>query len=831
MDFNKINTHYKKVSYQKKPDNLNLEEWQYALRKKFAETHHFKIEKTGEGIVYTDYNVYNPETHNTYKVAIRSADNTANFCECNDFKTNGLGTCKHIEATFFHIIKIMQKGNLLNMEYRPFYTSVYLDYRAGRKVKIRIGTEKEKEFAQLAHEYFNEDGQLKESAIGQFEDILKKAHNIEPGFRCYPDALEHIITLRERAKRKELVSQKYLKNRENGVFKSLIKAELFPYQKDGVLFASATGRCIIADDMGLGKTIQAIAAANLLKKEKYIEKILVICPTSLKYQWQKEIEKFTDEEALVIEGVVTKREQQYQFGNYGHFFKIVSYNTAVNDIGYINEQNFDLVILDEAQRIKNFNTKISRNIKKIKSSLAFVLTGTPLENKLEELYSIVQFIDPFALGPFYQFMHQHQMKNETGKVVGYKDLNAIGQMLQGIMIRRKKKDVLLELPDRMDKILQVPMTAKQREIHDSYANNVAQIVNKWKRQGFLREKDRQNLMIFLNMMRMACNSTYIIDQETRHDTKIDELLGIIEEMMAEGDEKIVVFSQWERMTRIVAGELEERNIGYEHLNGSVPSAQRAKLFENFNNDPDCRVFLSTDAGGVGLNLQAASILVNLDIPWNPAVLEQRIARIYRLGQTRKVSIINMVSIDTIEHRMLGVISFKKGLSEGIIDQGENTIFMGDSKFNKFMETVEGVAGHDGQGERISQQEEEESQFEKPEPILPAAQETPTSKPKAENGPFVQGALFGDDDIVQPKTVSVKREEAPAAVPAHEVIDMGAQFFSHLGKILSDTEKTDQLLKSIVKKDPQNGKTYMQIPVEDDQMVANLVTVLKKLLVK
>src|SRR4030042_6884127 len=146
------------------------------------------------------------------------------------------------------------------------------------------------------------------------------------------------------------------------------------------------------------------------------------------------------------------------------------------------------------------------------------------------------------------------------------------------------------------------------------------------------------------------------------------------------------------MTRIVARDLDARNIKYQYLHGGIPGSDRGKLFENFNKDPDCRIFLSTDAGGVGLNLQAASLLINLDIPWNPAVIEQRIGRIYRIGQKRNDSIINMVSTGTIEHKMLGVLSFKKGLSEGILDQGDNAIFLGDSKFKILMNSVEEMIG-------------------------------------------------------------------------------------------------------------------------------------------
>jgi len=465
---------------------------------------------------------------------------------------------------------------------------------------------------------------------------------------------------------------------ENGThaFSELMKARLYSFQEEGIRFAAKAGRCLLADDMGLGKTIQGIGTAELLKREYGITKVLIICPTSLKYQWKSEIEKFTGSSIRVIEGLPHKRYEQYQGDE---LYKIVSYHTASNDVDEISSTFPDLVILDEAQRIKNFLTKTSRNIKRIPSTYALVLTGTPLENRLEELYSVVQFLDPFILGPYH---------------------------------------------------------------------------------GFLPEKDRQRLMINLNMMRMVCDSSYILDQESRHDTKVDELMSIIQEVISEGDEKMVVFSQWERMTRIVAMELEKLGIGYKYLHGGVPSVKREELFMGFNRDPEIRVFLSTDAGGTGLNLQSASIMVNLDIPWNPAVLEQRIGRIHRMGQKKKVSVINMVSAGTIEHRMTEVLKFKSSLAEGILDHGEDVIFLEESKFKKLMDTVEWMVPEQAVEEKVTVAAEEDMISEKKdlkgvlEPALSSDEIGPESLTLFDEGETVTGTGTGagaeDDDETSPE---------------------------------------------------------------------------------
>lgn len=817
MDHNKINLRYKNVSYLKKPDDFTLEEWQYALRKQFAGTHSFDIKNKGTHPVFSDFVVYNPETKLTYKVALRSKDNSANFCECGDFKTNGLGTCKHIEAVFRYIDTVLNKSHLLSNGYNPTYTSIFLDYRGDRKVKIRIGSENKEEFQILAGKYFDSNKILPENTYEVFNEIIREGKAINESFRCYPDALSFIIEKREDRKRGKLVHEKYRLQISNGVFNTLVNAELYPYQKEGICFAAEKGRCIIADDMGLGKTLQAIAATELLKKETGIASALIICPTSLKYQWKSEIEKFTGQQAWIIEGVFTKRIAQYRND---YFYKIVSYNTAINDIKEISAALADIVILDEAQRIKNFKTKISRHIKELKSPYSFVLTGTPLENKLEELYSIVQFTNPYTLGPFYRFMHEHRIADEKGKVIGYQDLNKIGKILSATMIRRRKKDVLLQLPERVDKVLYVTMTEYQSEIHEEYRQHVAKLILKWHRQGFLNEKDRQNLMIFLNTMRMVCDSSFILDQETRHDTKIDELMNILDKVFAEGNEKVVIFSQWERMTRIAAREFEARNIKFQYLHGGIPGSDRGKLFENFNNDPECRVFLSTDAGGVGLNLQAASLLINMDIPWNPAVLEQRIGRIYRIGQKHNVSIINMVSAGTIEHKMLGVLNFKKGLSEGILDQGDNTIFMEDSKFKILMNSVEEMII--AEPSSVTQ-----SLSEEPDDTITVSIHNHMADHVGEEVQKQDASLIpsfiGDDDEIQHDEASVKAP-VEADAPA-DLIQTGLSFIGKLAQTLSSAEATQQLLSSIVQKDERDGKTYLKIPVENEKVIENTLALL------
>ncbi len=461
-----------RISLNAKPEGMSALEWQAALRKQIARDEFFVINKTGDGAVFTNYNVYSNSSKNSYKVALRSADNSLNFCSCPDFKIKQLGTCKHIEAVLLHIEKRPALRRQLTQPYSSTYSSVYLDYRGERKVKLRIGTEKISEFEKLALPYFNQNLELKPEAFSTFDKFYVSALETHQNFRCYEDALEFIIQQRDTNHRRLLVKQK-----QHTLVNGISKAALFPYQQQGVLFAIKAGRCIIADDMGLGKTLQAIVATEAMRKELQVNKAIIVCPTSLKYQWKNEIEKFTgNKKIMVVEGNLLARMEMYAKEEYEYF--IISYQVAANDFEYLNNMQADMLILDEAQRIKNWRAKTSAKVKRIHTTYAIVLTGTPVENNIEELYSLMQMVNPYLLGSLHNFLSRHRINDETGKVVGYKDLNEIVLLLKDVMLRRTKKEVLKDLPERLDKTFFVPMTKEQRQLHTEYADTVARLVNK-----------------------------------------------------------------------------------------------------------------------------------------------------------------------------------------------------------------------------------------------------------------------------------------------------------------------------------------------------------------
>ena len=800
------------ISHITRPEKMSLEEWQVKLRQQVSKTERFAISSVDEELCPGEYLVRNPEKDNEYKVVYRGANSEWNYCSCMDFKTSRLGTCKHIEAVKNCFIG--KKGSRVHREIPP-YTSVYLSYRDERCVKIRIGSDNQEAYEQLAKDYFDENHVLKEKAYAHFGTFLKQARKISDTFRCYQDAIDFIVDIREKATREKLV-KKY----DDGKLDELLKVKLYPYQKEGIRFATKAGKAIIADEMGLGKTIQAIGTAELLRREGLIGSVLILCPTSLKYQWRSEIKKFTNAEVYVIEGNHLKRKEAY---NRPEPYKIISYNSAANDIKILGGLQTDMLIMDEVQRLKNWNTQISRAARKIESDYSVILSGTPLENKLDELYSIVEFVDNFRLAPYYLFKENHILTDETGKVLGYKNLNEIGKKLSDILIRRRKKDVKLQMPKRMDKNLFVPMTDEQMGMHSEWQFQVSILVKRWRDRHFLSDKDRKRLLLLLSQMRMICDSSYILDQKTRFDTKVEECVNIVSDIISEEGEKVVVFSQWERMTRLIAKELEAKEIGFEYLHGGVPSEKRKNLVDNFQNEPSSRVFLSTDAGSTGLNLQAAATIINIDLPWNPAVLEQRIGRIYRLGQQNNIQVINLVAPHSIEESMVGKLRFKTSMFEGVLDDGEDSVFISDDKFTKMMETVSGMmeeeeeASSDAESgdasgvSTISGEEEEKSEI--------SADTTKPNHPKA----------TADTE----KTETVPSERAASHRPSQpkDLVAQGVSFLSGLAETLKSPEATAQLVDSIVEKDERTGETSIKIPVESKETVANLFSLIGKLFAK
>jgi superfamily II DNA or RNA helicase len=788
-----------KLSRLHKPDNLSLEDWQTGLRRQFGREQKFAVRNIGDQTVFSEFLVTNPQSKSSYRVAIRGTQPGESFCACPDFATNALGTCKHIEFTLGWLEKKRGGKAALAAGFQPAYSEVYLQYGARREVRFRPGSECPRELARLAARYFDSDGALRPDALDRFQSFLSEAGNFEHDLRCYDDALGYIAAARDADRRCEVLAKAFPRGIKSAAFAKLLKVPLYDYQREGALFAARAGRCLIGDEMGLGKTIQALAATEMMARHFDVGRVLIICPTSLKHQWQREIERFTDRNATVVGGMRPAREKLYRSEN---FFKITNYDTIHRDLDLIAQWSPDLVILDEAQRIKNWNTRAARSVKKIASPYAIVLTGTPLENRLEELVSIVQFVDQHRLGPTYRLLHEHQVRDEHGKVIGYRDLDKIGQSLAPILVRRQKDQVLDQLPERLDKHFFVPMTPEQMGHHEENRDIVAQIVRRWRRFKFLSEADQRRLMIALQNMRMSCDSTYLLDHVTDFGVKADELATLAEEVFERPDTKVVVFSQWLRMHELLTRRFQRRKWDFVLFHGGVPGPQRKGLVDRFREDQECRAFLATDAGGVGLNLQHANVVINMDIPWNPAVLEQRIGRVHRLGQKQPVRVVNFVAQGTIEHGMLSLLQFKKSLFAGVLDGGEKEVFLGGSRLTRFMETVEKATTDIPAAMAETPAEAEEPAERRPSqaPGTPGSAATQTTQTAQQPVELWSGLL---------QTGLALLEQVAAASRESESSD---------GRRDTSASRATVPGLSIVRRDPQTGSPYLKLPLPDPEIL-------------
>ena len=609
-----------------------------------------------------------------YEVEIRDLDGFSNSCGCIDHRANGLGTCKHIEGV---LAALRQRGAKAFREAAARASQrveVFLDRRGAATPALTWPTGARRHGSAVSEwlaSFIEPDGALA-CDPGKVEALVS-AWRVAPAevrrlIRMSRHFTPWLDRLRRERSREEARATFLAEVKDGAASFDLLRHPLLPYQREGMLHLAFGERTLLADEMGLGKTVQAIAACELLARRKGIERVLVVCPASLKAEWEEQIASFTDRAARSVFGARPARLLAYREPS---FFTIVNYEQVLGDAPDINEiLQPDVVVLDEAQRIKNWQIKTARRVKSLRSPYAFVLTGTPVENRIDELYSIVQYLDPELVGPLFRFNRDFYELDERGRPVAYKNLAELRRRLQPVMLRRRKSDVESELPGRTVKTYFVPMVEEQKLRYDEYSKQAARLLALAQRRALL-PKEFERLQMLLACMRMICDTPAILDPTCRVSPKLEELEGILTDLLEEPDRKIIVFSEWERMLEMVRELAAELGVESAWHTGSVPQQRRRAEIVRFKQDPACRLFLSTDSGSVGLNLQVASAVVNVDLPWNPAKLEQRIARAWRKKQTRSVTVVNLVCEDSIEHQILHLLGHKQALADGVLDgQGD-----------------------------------------------------------------------------------------------------------------------------------------------------------------
>lgn len=474
---------------------------------------------------------------------------------------------------------------------------------------------------------------------------------------------------------------------------------LYPYQREGLERFLATGRLLLGDDMGLGKTTQAIAACHALFVTGRIERGLLVVPSPLKAQWKREWDATTRAvEATVVDGSPAERAKLYRETERG--FLIVAYEQVLRDLARIQELDPQMLVVDEAARIKNWQTKSAAYVRSLRAEYRLVLTGTPMENRFEELATLVDLVDDVVLEPKWRLPALHGMPSDeskgavAGPAKGARRLGELRTKLAPALLRRVRRDVLSDLPSRTDTRVPVEMSAAQREAHDELMPAIATLLARGKGRALARP-ELLRLVSLLTEQRIVSNGLAqkrfddvfpSLEHQSPTDARLAELDSpkllafrtLIDEVVLGQGRKAVVFSQWTRMLRLaewaVRDKLAAAGKRAAFFTGAESTTQRERALAELVDDPSLVVLFSSDAGTTGLNLQhTVSVCINLELPWNPAVLEQRIGRIHRLGQTSPIDVFNLVSEDGIESRIAQIVAGKKAVFDGLFDGASDEV--------------------------------------------------------------------------------------------------------------------------------------------------------------
>lgn len=440
------------------------------------------------------------------------------------------------------------------------------------------------------------------------------------------------------------------------------------YQKDGVRWLYTLYKCdlggILADEMGLGKSLQTICFIKQIIMENKDAKILIVCPTSLVYNWKKEFDKFAPDlrYVTVFENKAKRLEIINGFANYNVF--ITSYGIIRNDNDEYENKSFDVCIIDEAQAIKNYQAGMTREIKKVKAHTKIALTGTPLENSILELWSIFDFIMPGYLNSIHRFKEMYGI-HEVDKD-SLDKLSNLNYQIKPFILRRKKADVVRDLPDKIENNIYLDLPDKQKALYVSVlkeSEREFQEILATEGIGKARFKVLQLLM----RLRQICVDPNIVYENYDGDAiKIEKLLETVQSYIRDGH-KILIFSSFKMVIERVKALFDRNDISSYMIAGDVKSKMRMELVDKFNSDSTNCFLITLKSGGTGLNLTSADVVIHLDIWWNPQVENQATDRAHRIGQTKKVSVVKFITRGTIEEKIIELQNKKKILSDNLIE--------------------------------------------------------------------------------------------------------------------------------------------------------------------
>lgn len=466
-----------------------------------------------------------------------------------------------------------------------------------------------------------------------------------------------------------------LRTMERSAIPTQIKASLPMYQIDGVAWLERLRHMhlngILADDMGLGKTLQAIIAITQYLALQPKSLCLVVCPTSLVHNWQEECTKFNPNlRVLPLDGTPAQRKKLLT-GIHNYNVIVTSYNLLQKDIEIYQTIPFGYAILDEAQHIKNRTTRNAKSVKMLQAKFRLILTGTPIENSLDELWSLFDFLMPGLLSTYDRFLEKYVRMHQVDKTGNH--LETLRRKVAPFILRRMKKDLLTDLPPVSEIVYHCSLSEIQKELYRSYAQSAREELSRLvKNEGF--ERVQIHVLATLTRLKQICCHPAIFAKEKPEpgdSAKYDMLLELLHSLMA-ASHRTVVFSQYTRMLAIIRQDLIQQGIRFSYLDGS--SKNRMSIVREFNENRSIPIFLvSLKAGGSGLNLTSADTVVHFDLWWNPALKDQATDRVHRFGQTAEVSSYTLISLNTIEEKILALLNRKKDLVKKIVNCDEEVL--------------------------------------------------------------------------------------------------------------------------------------------------------------
>ena len=443
---------------------------------------------------------------------------------------------------------------------------------------------------------------------------------------------------------------------------------LRPYQERGFQWLLALDRlhmgAVLADDMGLGKTVQVIALLMATRQEGQVS--LVVAPTTLTYNWLSELGRFApDLSVMVLGGSAAQRASQIRHVKEAHDVDVLitSYPLIRQDIEQLTTIEFRFAILDEAQHIKNAGSKGAQAVRQLQAQTRFALTGTPLENGVGELWSIFNFVLPGYLLSYSAFLRRYQDGT---------DAEDLRRRISPFLMRRLKKEVLTELPDKIESVFTAQMSPEQAKVYEATMMRLRQRVDSIvKEKGF--ERGRTEVLAAITQLReICCHPSLVLDDYTGTSGKLDMLLDMLPEAIAKG-RRVLLFSAFTSMLKILRRELDDAGYETMYLDGDTPAQRRVEMAEQFNAGQGQIFLISLKAGGTGLNLTGADMVIHYDPWWNPAAEDQATDRAYRIGQTRKVEVIRLVTHASIEEQVVALGQRKKALFDQLIKPGESMV--------------------------------------------------------------------------------------------------------------------------------------------------------------